>query len=143
MVSSHWIPTIAILCIFIGTIQQVCHVGENKESNKKLRGNWGVQSKKWCPSHKFFFVLFSVTQSFLLGFSWSSDNITVSKKKNTFKEGFWLSCESILFSMSNELRFVKWVRFFEPNCIVKRLIFSASICWLWDFLLENLKLTKL
>ena len=37
---------------------------------------------------------------------------------------FWLCCESILFSILNELRFLKWVRFFERNCIVK--------CWLWD-----------
>ena len=42
--------------------------------------------------------------------------------------------------MSSELRFVKWVRFFERNCIVKWVIFFASFCWLWDFLLENLKL---
>ena len=44
--------------------------------------------------------------------------------------------------MSSELRFVKWVRFFERNCIVKWVIFFASFCWLWDFLLENLKLKK-
>ena len=31
----------------------------------------------------------------------------------------WLCCGSILFSMSSELRSVKWVRFFEQNCIVK------------------------
>ena len=47
----------------------------------------GVQSKKWCPSEKFFYVLFSVTQSFfLLGFSWSPDNITASNKKSTNKK---------------------------------------------------------
>ena len=40
-----------------------------------------MQSKKWCPSHKFFYVLFAVTKSFLLGFSWSSDNITASTSK--------------------------------------------------------------
>ena len=44
--------------------------------------------------------------------------------------------------MSSELRFVKWVRFFERNCIVKWVIFFASFCWLWDFLLENLKLKR-
>ena len=42
--------------------------------------------------------------------------------------------------MSNELRFIKWVRFFERNCIVKWVIFFGSFCWLWDFLLNNLKL---
>ena len=58
----------------------------NGESNKKWHRKEDVQSKKWCPWHKFFYVLFSVTQSFLLGFSWSFDNITVSNKKNTFKK---------------------------------------------------------
>ena len=43
----------------------------------------GVQSKKWYLSHKFFYLLFSVTQSFLLGFSWRSDNITACNKKST------------------------------------------------------------
>ena len=38
---------------------------------------------------------------------------------------FWLCCESMLFSMSIELRFAKWLRFFEQNCIIKRLIFSG------------------
>ena len=40
---------------------------------------------------------------------------------------------------------VKWVevrKIVERNCIVKRVIFFASFCWLWDFLLENLKLRK-
>ena len=44
--------------------------------------------------------------------------------------------------MSSELRFVKWVRFFERNYIVKWVIFFASFCWLWDFLLENQKIKK-
>ena len=44
--------------------------------------------------------------------------------------------------MSNLLRFVKWVMFFERNCIVKLVIFFASFCWLWGFLLENLKLKR-
>ena len=34
------------------------------------------------------------------------------------------------------------LRFYEQNCIVKCVIFFASFCWLWDFLLENLKLRK-
>ena len=45
--------------------------------------------------------------------------------------------------MSSEMRFIKWVRFFERNCIVKWVIFFGSFCWLWDFLLKNLKLKKL
>ena len=55
---------------------------------------------------------------------------------------FWLCCGRILFLMSSELRFVKWVTLFERNCIVKCVIFFANFCWLWDFPLENLKLKK-
>ena len=44
--------------------------------------------------------------------------------------------------MSSKLSFLEWVRFFEQNCIVKCVIFIAKFCWLWDFLLENLKLKK-
>ena len=90
MILLHRIPHIAILCVFLGAIQQVRPLGRggvNEESDKKWRRNEGVQSKKWCPSHKFFYVLFSVTQSlFLLGFSWSLDSITASNKKNTSKK---------------------------------------------------------
>ena len=46
-----------------------------EEDNKKI----------WRPLHKFFYALFSVTQSFLLGFSWSFGNIADRKKKNTSK----------------------------------------------------------
>ena len=56
-----------------------------KEATKKHRKE-SVQSKKWYPSHKFSYVLFSVTQSFLLGFSWSSESITASNKKCTSKK---------------------------------------------------------
>ena len=95
MISSHRIPPIAILCIFIGAIQQVRHLKKVtkrtkrklEESNKKWHRKQGVQSKKSCPSHKFFYVLFSVTQSlFLLGFSSSPGNITASNKKSTSKK---------------------------------------------------------
>ena len=58
------------------------------------------------------------------------------------EKGFWLHCESILFSVSSELRFLKWVRFFERNSIVKWVIFLASFCWVWGFLLENKKNKK-
>ena len=33
-----------------------------------------------------------------------------------------------------------WLRFFEWNSIAKWVVFFASFCWLWEFLLENLKL---
>ena len=55
-------------------------------------------------------------------------------------KGFWLRWNSILFSMSSELKFVKWVMIFKRNCVVKWMIFSASFCWSSDFLLENVEL---
>ena len=55
--------------------------GVDEESNKKWHRNGGVQSKKLCPSHTFFYVLFPVIQSFLLGFTGSSVNITGSKER--------------------------------------------------------------
>ena len=58
------------------------------------------------------------------------------------QKGFWPCCGRILFSMSCELRFLKWVRSFERNCIVKWVIFFASFYWLCDFLLENMKIKK-
>ena len=79
MVSSHRIPPIAI----IGIIPQGRHLGDT--STKRHRKE-RVQSKKWYPSHRFFCVLFSVTQSFLLGFSWGSDIITGNNKKCTPKK---------------------------------------------------------
>ena len=87
--TSHTIPPIAILCIFIEAIQQVHHLerGVDEESNKNWNRKEAVQSKKWCPSHKFFDVLFSVTQPlFLLDFSWRFDNITANNKNSTSKK---------------------------------------------------------
>ena len=57
-------------------------------------------------------------------------------------KGFWMCCGSILFSISSEFRFIKWVSFFKQNWIVKWVIFFANFCWLCDFLLKNLKSKK-
>ena len=80
---------------------------------------------------------------------WSANAFSDTKQKHVyckifskFRKLFWLCCQSTLFSMSSGLRFIKWVRFFEQNCIVKWVIFFSSFCWLWDFLLKNLKLKK-
>ena len=89
MISSHGIPTIAILCIFIGPIQQVRHLGRERKQTKKAAKNdieRRACSQKIDIPHKFFYGLFSLTQSFLLSFSWSSDNITASNKKSTCKK---------------------------------------------------------
>ena len=61
--------------------------GVDEESNKKWHRKEGVQYKKWCPSHKFFYAIFSVTQSlFLLGFSSNPGNITATNKKSSSKK---------------------------------------------------------
>ena len=55
-----------------------------KKPTKRHRKE-SVQSKKWYPSHKFFYVLFSVAQPFLVGFSWNSNGIKASNKESTSK----------------------------------------------------------
>ena len=54
-----------------------------KNVTKNEIGKKMCSQKMWCSSRKFFYVLFFVTHSFFLGFTWSSDNMTVIKKKNT------------------------------------------------------------
>ena len=82
-----------------------------------------------------------------------------SKSRNGVVQMFFLTPNEKIFAG----KFVKWARllvvlrehiisivklvevhkmFFEQNCIVKWVIFFASICWLCDFLLGNLKLRK-
>ena len=68
--------------------------GVDKESNKRCHRVEGVQSKKWVPSHKFFHVLLAPNKSIFAG-----------------KFVKW----EILFSMSSELRFVKWVTFLRET----------------------------
>ena len=55
------------------------------------------------------------------------------------EKAFWLCFGIMLFSISKELRFVKWVRFFVRNCMVKCVIFLAGFYWLWAFLLQILE----
>ena len=43
--------------------------GVDKKNDKKWQKKEGVQSEKLCPSHKFFYVLFAVTQTFIVRFS--------------------------------------------------------------------------
>ena len=85
--------------------------------------------------------------------SWASRNdalqmffLTPNTNRNMFA-GKFVKSERFLAVLrehivSSELRFVKWVRFFEQNCSVKWVIFFASFCWLSDFLVENLKLKR-
>ena len=59
--TSHRIPPIAVLCIFIGAIQQVRHLGRgvDVEKNKKRHRKEGMQSKSDVPrtnSSAYFFL---------------------------------------------------------------------------------------
>ena len=60
--------------------------------------------------------------------------------------GKFAKSERLLAVLREDIIFnVKWVearKIVERNCIVKCVIFFANFCWLWDFLLENLKLRK-
>ena len=64
--------------------------------------------------------------------TWLLENLWTEK-------AFWLCFGIMLFSISKELRFVKWVRFFVRNCMVKCVIFLAGFYWLWAFLLQILE----
>ena len=74
--TTHRIPPISILCIFIGPIQLVRHLGKGREKETKSDiERRACSQKKWCPSHKFSYIHFSVT-----------DNLTANNKKSTSKK---------------------------------------------------------
>ena len=59
----------------------------DKESNKKWHRKEDLQPKNWCSSHKFFNVLFSVTQSlFLLSsmYKWGGPGQEPQNKRTKF-----------------------------------------------------------
>ena len=41
---------------------------DKKKGTKNNKRSWAFSQKKGCPSHKFFYVPFSITQFVLLGF---------------------------------------------------------------------------
>ena len=67
MISSHRTMPIVILCIFIGYSVNMSlgkEMGVDEESSKNY-----IEKRVFSrSSHKFFYALFSVTLSFLLGF---------------------------------------------------------------------------
>ena len=70
----------------------------------------------------------------------------LTPNRNVFARKFAVKSERFLAVLRehvifNESRFIKWVSFFERNCIMKWVIFFGSF-WFWDFLLDNLKLKK-
>ena len=74
----------------------------------------------------------------------------LTPNKNMFTGKLLVNSERFLAVLSKRIIFsVKWVEIhkmsevFERNCIVKWKIFFGSFCWLWDFLLKNLKLKKI
>ena len=92
--------------------------GVDKTSDKKWHKKEGVQPRKWCFPHKFFYAPFCVTQFFHVGFSWSSDSITAYEKKNTSKS-LWPS-----FSLRPSLSGIKLISKF----VVFHIQFPEAIC---------------
>ena len=84
--------------------------------------------RKWLLMRNLTTIL-PLSQNFLENFSVLMLLMEVSKWWKIvgfLKKGFWLCSRSIFFTMLSELRFVKWVRFFERNCIVKRVSFFGQ-----------------
>ena len=90
----------------------------------------------------------------VLGFKkWCSENIFSDTKQKhvcwkickvrkffgSVAVGLYFQCQASWASL-NEWGIVSEV--WDRNCIVKCVIFFTSFCWLWDFLLENVKLKK-
>ena len=85
--------------------------------------------------------------------SWASRNDSKQMffqipNRNMFAQKF-LKTERFLTVLREHIIFsVKWVEVrkmsevFGRNCIAKGVLFFACFCWLWDFLLENLKIKK-
>ena len=74
----------------------------------------------------------------------------LTPNKNMFTGKLLVNSERFLAVLSKRIIFnVKWVEIhkmsevFERNCIVKWKNFFGSFCWLWDFLLKNVKLKKI
>ena len=108
--------------------------GKDKEINRKLYRKDGVQSKKWCSSHKFSYILFSVTQFFLLAFSWSSDNITVSKKNTSKKEPASISEITISYLQKNIIiSLLCQCGLFIHTCVSRNSVLSQDVIFylLW------------
>ena len=107
MILSHRIPPIAVLCIFIGAIQQVGKLpgkggGSRQRKPKKLRRKERMQSNKVMSSHKFFHELFFGTQLlFFLGFLWSSYITARNKDSTSKKESTSVSEMTILIFAQN------------------------------------------
>ena len=132
MVSSHRIPTITILCIFIGAIQQVSQLGRGRENTKKATENdierRACSQKKLYPSHKFFFVLFSVTQSlFLLGLSWSPDVTASIKKSTSKKQPTSISEITISYLHKNIIPLLFQCGLFIHTCVSKSSVVSQDL----------------
>ena len=72
--------------LFVRKVKSDEMEGADEKGNKKWYKKEGVQPKKKMMSlAQILSCTFCCNQSFLLGFSWKSDNITASNKKNTSK----------------------------------------------------------
>ena len=128
---------IAISCIFIGTIHQVFLLGRriDKESNKKWQRRGTCSQKSDVCSHKFFFALFSVTQSlFLLGLSWNPDIVASTKKSTSKKQPTSISEITISYLHKNIIiSLLGQCRLFIHKCVSKNSVVSQDVIFylLW------------
>ena len=77
------------------------------------------RNKTFLSIQTFGFKVLQVCSSRTLRYFFLSPNRNIFAGKFFSQKGFWLCYGSMLFSTSGELKFIKLVRFFERNCIVK------------------------
>ena len=85
----------------------------------------------WCPSRKFFYELYSVTQSFLLVFMWSSDKITVSNKKKTYPRAYQSISDNYIMFPQKYYSLLCQYELFTHTCSSKiAIVFRDAIFYL-------------
>ena len=96
-----------MICISVGTFQQVrCKTGrEYTKKATKMIWKAGRAAKKMIFLTQILLCTFSVPQSFLLRFSWSFDNFTVSNKKNRPKSLYQCIWNNYITSVQKHYNF--------------------------------------
>ena len=118
MVSLHRIPTIAILCIFIGAIQQVADLGRGREKTKKATANY-IERMVWSqksdvPQTNSSTNISEITISY--GDTQKYTDICFQRASQICSSWAWrIVAVQIFFLASNRKilagKFVKWDRF--------------------------------
>ena len=114
--------------------------GVDEKSDKKWHKE-GVQPKKWCPWQKFFYVLFSVTQSFFLD---SHESLIILQWATSKTLLVNMGCLYIHMSLKMRLRLkntffdIFWyIWYAEAAIYTKKLFFSHSIIWYFQWITQE------